>query len=197
MNNKVANVISFLLGAAVGSVVTWKLLEKKIDQKYAQLADEEIASVKAKYTYKKPEEEQTDTQPEEPQEEVKEAEETDAKPLNIKDYYASKIKEAGYEDYSAMMEKGVEEDMKKPYVIAPEEFGEEDGYDTVSLTYYADGVLTDELDKVVKDVDKLVGKDSLTHFGEYEDDSVFVRNEKQKCDYEILRDCRSYRDLED
>lgn len=194
MNNKVANVISFLLGAAVGSVAAWKLLEKKMDEKYARIADEEIASVKEKYTYKKPEDEQTE-EVEDIQEEA--PAKTSEKPATIKDYYASVIKEAGYTDYSGMMEKGVEEDMKKPYVITPEEFGEEDGYETVSLTYYNDGVLTDELGKVVKDVDKVVGQDSLTHFGEYEDDSVFVRNDKHKCDYEILRDSRNYRDLED
>ena len=82
----------------------------------------------------------------------------------------------------------------KPYVIAPEEFGEMDGYNTISLTYYADNVLADDIDELVEDVDETVGLDSLNHFGEYEDDSVFVRNDRLRSDYEILRDNRTYED---
>ena len=42
MNNKVVNVIAFLLGAGVGSIATWKLVETK----YKKLAQEEIDSVR-------------------------------------------------------------------------------------------------------------------------------------------------------
>ena len=35
----------------------------------------------------------------------------------------------------------------------------------------------------------------MSHFGEYEDDSVFVRNDDRKCDYEILMDQRLYSDV--
>lgn len=199
MNSKVASAFAFLLGGVVGSIATWKLLEKKIDKKYAIIAEEEIASIKKKYTYKKPETEETvqdeNGTTEEHQED--EASKPADKPLSIKEYYREQIEKAGYKDYSSFTDEGESENMKKPYVIPPEEFGEEEGYETVSLTYYADEVLTDELGKIVKDVEGVVGKDSLTHFGEYEDDSVFVRNDKKKCDYEILRDPRNYSDLED
>jgi hypothetical protein len=85
--------------------------------------------------------------------------------------------------------------MNAPYVITPEEFGERDDYETASLTYFADGILADDTDQMVEDVDDTVGTDSLTHFGEYEDDSVFVRNDDLKCDYEILLDVRKYADV--
>lgn len=81
---------------------------------------------------------------------------------------------------------------ERPYVISPDEFGEKDGYENVTLTYYADGVLTDYFDNVISNVDEVVGFDSLDHFGEYEDDVVFVRNEKMETDYEILRDLRDF-----
>ena len=85
--------------------------------------------------------------------------------------------------------------MEKPYVIDPNEFGECD-YSTVSLTYYADDVLTyDEDDEIVVDRDDIVGNDAVNHFGEYEADSVFVRNDARKCDYEILYDQRNYHDI--
>ncbi len=35
----------------------------------------------------------------------------------------------------------------------------------------------------------------MEHFGEYEDDSVFVRNEENMCDYEILLDQRNFSEL--
>ena len=83
----------------------------------------------------------------------------------------------------------------KPYVISPEEFGEFEDYERISLSYYADQILADEDDEKVEDVDNVVGLESLTHFGEFEDDSVFVRNDRLKCDYEILLDQRTYSDV--
>lgn len=84
---------------------------------------------------------------------------------------------------------------ENPYVISPDQFGELDDYETCSLTYYADGVLTDDTNTVIDNVDEVVGTDSLTHFGEYEDDSVFVRNDRHECDYEILLDNRRFSDI--
>ena len=86
--------------------------------------------------------------------------------------------------------------MDRPYVIPPEDFGDVDiDYETKSLVMYADGVLVNEYGAIIEDVDNLVGKDSLNHFGEYEDDSVFVRNDRLKTDFEILLDNRNYKDI--
>lgn len=82
-----------------------------------------------------------------------------------------------------------------PYVISPDAFGEFDDYVLISLTYYSDGVLTDEDDEPIDDIEGIVGKDYASHFGEYEEDSVFIRNDRMKCDYEILRDLRKYTDV--
>ena len=89
--------------------------------------------------------------------------------------YKSIIQKEGYTNYSRSVE-------------------EKKG-DPLSLTYYADQVLTDENNEEVDDVEEIVGEESLTHFGEYEDDSVFVRNDRLKCDYEILLDQRNYSDV--
>ena len=51
------------------------------------------------------------------------------------------------------------------------------------------------MDEPVEDVDDVVGIESLDHFGEWEDDSVFVRNDKYKTYYEILLDERKYSDI--
>ena len=77
--------------------------------------------------------------------------------------------------------------------ISPEEFGEDNDYGTESLTYYTDGIITDTYNNVIEDPIALIG-DGVRHFGEYEDDSVFVRNENNKTDYEILADYKSYKE---
>ena len=109
----------------------------------------------------------------------------------IDDKYASII---NINEYTAKNKKEVKEGMSnKPYIISPDEFSMED-YDICSLTYYSDGVLADENNEIIENVEDTVGLESLNHFGEFEDDSVFVRNDKLKIDYEILLDIRKYED---
>lgn len=50
-------------------------------------------------------------------------------------------------------------------MIPPEQFGDNEEHEQISLTYYADGVLADENDEVIEDVEDAVGIDSLNHFG--------------------------------
>ena len=190
MNNNIKSFIFFTLGIAVGSVGTWKYFEKK----YQQLAQDEIDSVTQVFSKRiQP--------PENPEVRIK----TKDKP-NILDYVATNVK--GFVDYSGISSNNTEEEVtdvelltdevetaNEPYVIAPEDFGNMDDYDTVSLIYYADHVLADDDDREIEDVDEIIGLDSLETFGEYEDDSVFVRNDILKCDYEILLDPRNYSDL--
>lgn len=79
-------------------------------------------------------------------------------------------------------------------IIPPYDYGEMEDYTKVTLSYYADGVLADEYGVIVDDVEEIVG-DALNHFGEYEDDSVYCRNDQKKCDYAILKDLRRYADV--
>ena len=55
--------------------------------------------------------------------------------------------------------------------------------------------LADDDNNIIEDVDNIIGLDSLNHFGEYEADSVHVRNDKKKTDYEILLDEEKYSNL--
>jgi hypothetical protein len=183
--NKTINFMMFVLGVAVGSVVTWRYVEKK----YEQIAQDEIDSVKEVFSRREAEfTENTEAR-------IK-ADNAKEKPSVIE--YAARLREQGYTNYSDMADEKPEEvkeapmTVDKPYVIAPEEFGDLDDYETISLTYYADQILADDNDVIVDDVEDVVGFDSLNSFGEYEDDSVFVRNDRLKCDYEILLDQRKY-----
>lgn len=183
-NTTLSKFLIFSAGAAVGSVVTWKLLKTK----YERIAQEEIESVKEVFSRKRPIDEST---------KVEETEEENVDESGDQEIgkYEKILHEAGYTNYSNVetINKEVDE-VEKPYVISPEDFDEFDEYETSSLTYYADGVLTDEEDNIVDDPKDIVGDDFADHFGEYEDDSVFIRNDRLKCDYEILKDYRRYSD---
>ena len=118
--------------------------------------------------------------------------------------YAKALHDTGYTvNYNDLKATGEAQKAKQPekdpdiFVIAPEDFGENPEYKQVSLTYYAgDQVLADEDNTIIRDPEKIVGEDFESHFGEYEEDSVFVRNERLHCEYEILRDLRRYIDVE-
>ena len=184
MKSILTNIVIFATGAAIGSVVTWNLLKSK----YEKIAQEEIDSVKEVYSKKNRSEDICTVDETEEPEEPEEPEDPDEL-----EEYIDLVNNCGYKNYSR---KGGSDQIsfEKPYVIPPEEFGECE-YETISLTYYADKVLADDMDEIVDDVDDVVGLDSLEHFGEYEEDSVFVRNDGRKCDYEILLDVRRYSDL--
>lgn len=180
----------FTAGAAIGSAVTWNALKTK----YEQIANEEIESVKRHYKMKEAGEQIVKGF----EDGIKSVEETTrAAGEEIKDAYESYAKRYSSEQDEKpepKIEEKEEENVEKPYVISPEEFGEIDDYETISLTLYADGVLADDQGNVIDDVEETVGKDSLNHFGEYEEDSVFVRNDERRCDYEILADALTYED---
>lgn len=188
--SKATGFVIFFLGAAVGSVVTWQYTRKK----YEQIAQEEIDSVKEIFSKR---ESAADVEITDPEPHTAKIGKPEEKP-DITEY-AARLERDGYTNYSnvgAEQKKEEQETMEiKPYVISPEEFGEFEDYERISLSYYADQVLADEDDEKVDDVDNVVGLESLTHFGEFEDDSVFVRNDRLKCDYEILLDQRTYSDV--
>lgn len=191
MSSKRSTVLVFIAGAGIGFVCTWHLLKRK----YERISQEEIDSVKAAYAERKIVEKAGKSFAEGFRDGLKVAEDRTPDDMDFKKY-ESIIQKSGYTDYSRGAEKKKGEVfVEKPYVISPEEFGEFEEYEKISLTYYSDEVLADENDEEVNDVDEIVGEESLTHFGEYEDDSVFVRNDRLKCDYEILLDQRNYSDI--
>lgn len=185
MNTNVKHTLIFVAGAAVGSVATWQFVKTK----YEKLVQEEIASIKAALSGPKMTITPSEPKPEKSPDEI--IQKTDLMS------YASELQKNGYTNYSnpGSEEKEEEAPAERPYIISPEDFGEYADYEKISLTHYADGVLADEDNEIVDNVDDIVGSDYACHFGEYEDDSVHVRNDAKKCDYEILRDLRKYLDV--
>ena len=112
-----------------------------------------------------------------------------------KEKYESQPKEEAAKPAKKEYKANHEEEESNPHVITPEEFGENNHYDRITLTYYADHVLADENDEIIRDVEETIGFGSLNHFGEYEADIVYVQNDILKCYYEITRDLRKYEDV--
>ena len=183
MNNTINKIFIFSAGVAIGVAASWKFFETK----YKKIAQEEIDSVKEVFSVKKNESEQTNTKPM-PRMSIKEAKEKEQE----LDEYNDLMNDLGYTN----KEKGEDNVCKEPYIISPEEFGELADYDTESLTYFdSNNILTDDFENPIEDIGAMVVEDFAEHFGEYEDDSVFVRNEYRKTDYEILRDERNFKDV--
>ena len=190
------NLLYFVAGAAIGSVVTWKLIEKK----YKDLADEEIESVKETFKNRKPR--ITKDEVKETVEKVinkwKEPKET-VEDIVTAEGYSTEDEEKTEEDdetnYTVDVDPGVE--VIVPYVITPEQFGEFTEYGTKTLTYYADDVLTDEIDNPITsgEMETMIGPNALDHFGEYEDDSVYIRDEMNEMDYEILKSEKMFSEI--
>ena len=209
MNKTVIGIISFAAGAAIGSVATFM----SIKNKYEQIAKEEIEEVREVYMNAIRKTKDVDDEHEESAP-INEA----PKVAELKSY-KDVMNESGYINYGNITEAEVEEMVKektkeiveecndilkktedkvnknKPYVIHPDDFG--DDYNTITLVYYKDDVVTNyDTGEVLtdKEVEDLIGEESLSHFGEYEEDRVFVRNDARKIDYEILRSEEIYSD---
>lgn len=186
MNRKLSNVLLFTAGVAVGSLVTWRYfkskyevvedeIEEKTEEAEGKSEEDDPEVLESKMSYKKP-----------PLKEyVKMVEDNGYMPKTHMEEVEEEIANGEWDD----------KDVYEPYIIRPDEYGELHAYETLSLNYYADGVLTDELDNPIEDVESLVPADFADHFGEYEDNVVHVRNDNLECDYEILRDLRKFTDV--
>lgn len=85
-------------------------------------------------------------------------------------------------------EEGPVEMSEVPYIIDPDAYitGGNKGFGQYVLHYYAgNGVLVNEKDETI-DIESNIGNDFVNHFGEFESNTVFVRNEAQLADYEVL-----------
>ena len=86
----------------------------------------------------------------------------------------------------------------RPEIIEPDEYGENEDYDTLQLTYFmGDRKLVDEdADDVIDEVDLHIGEENLKIFDEFpEATSLYIRNDELKMDFEILKDDFCYEEI--
>ena len=136
-------------------------------------------------------------------EEVEEVKEVEKKEYELKDIQVKDEPKTGLTNYSQITKMYMSKDefqspmYDDPFVIDPSEFGENPEYDTETLTYFADGVLVDDVDDVIEEPDIVVGLENLKIFEEFGATTVYVRNDIYKTDYEIIRDDWNYSDLKE
>ena len=161
----------FAFGGAVGAGASWYFWKEY----HRKRADEEIQSVKDAFASKKAEEGKSEKK------EVQMTVDLEADSVAYEKERQSKL-----QDYRAMVRE-----------IRPEEFDTLDNYDAVCYTYYADGVLVDEDEDPLEipEIATAIGLDFASHFGDYDEDSVHIRNDLRHIDYEIVRDLRKYGDF--
>lgn len=172
----VKGIFIFALGVVTGTFAGAQIAKKK----YEEIANEEIEEIRAYYKerekeVKKIEEPNAVEAPEEKSIEVEERKQYD----NI-------IKRG---NYMAVDEEEQNNVCDEAYPIDPSEFGNDGKNATETLTYFADGVLVNEVDEVIEDPDLVVGRHHIDIFNEFPDATcVYVRNDLDGTDYEILKD---------
>ena len=194
MKKTIFNVFLFTTGAAIGSLVTWKLVKKK----YERILQEEIDSFKATYALC-----MNGVSPEDVDEDPvvdTNIDEDDDFPESVKSEYTELARRYGNPsgDDTETVEEGEGDDfpyINGPVVISPEEFGNGNyDHDLYCLTYYADGILANDWWETLN-IEETIGLEALEHFGDFTDEVVHVRNEREKADYEVARDPRNYADM--
>jgi len=191
MNQKLFNVVMFATGAAIGSLVTWKVLKTK----YERMLQEEIDMFKEDYARCMQNSSKHDDFCEDEWNDVETEEDDEDDEFDDYRVFTS-LYSTSDDDEDDNGKEGEGDEVpyiNGPYVVSPEDFNTGE-YNRCPVTYYADGVLADSWD-VVLDIDETIGEDSLEHFGDYaEEDVVHVRNERLEIDYEVVRDPRTYTD---
>ena len=170
----------FAAGLAVGAVAGAVIVKNKV------LADAKAEIEEVREYYR-----ESRGQKDEHVEEVKEVKEVEKKEYELKDIQIKDEPktEKEHTNYSQITKMYMSNDKYNqsmyddPFVIDPSEFGENPEYDTETLTYFADGVLVDDVDDVIEDPDIVVGLENLKVFEEFVATTVYVRNEIYITDY--------------
>ena len=177
--------LGFVVGLAIGVISSALYFRGK--------TQEEVDEVRSFYLSKVGEnenEENTETE----SVEDKVFREFNATKPEIRDYINT-LRERKYVDYSKTAEPDdssakVPEVIADPYVISIDDFGQEEGYDTITLTAYSDGTIANYADDELEDPESTIGEDILSKFGD--EDVVYIRNDRLKADFEVVRDNRTY-----
>ena len=191
---------------AVGAAGGYLFARKQLELKYEELAQREIAEAKEFYArlYKKEGFETPERAAEtlgvdvdgEPEPErhlrlVKAAEAMQTYQVDGDQTTGEVVNvfQRAAEDDADIVEPVGEQDV--PYVIKQATYMEGDqNYTQCTVTWYQlDGVLSDERDEPIDDVDEKVGLNNLQRFGQRSGQPhvVYVRNDADGIDYEILR----------
>jgi hypothetical protein len=204
--------VYFTAGALIGGTTAYFITKKVLEKKYLDLAEEEIASVKETYdlirgNHRTDEEERQRTR-----DYLAVLDKQGYAANSDAEYYAAQASKLEENDTEEQREEedvpfdgphNASEDVTswprskdEPYVISTEEYMlDAEEYDKFVLTYFeADNTLAAEDDSIISDVDSVIGVANLLNFGAgtLDENTLYIRNDKQETDYEIVRNQMSY-----
>ena len=200
MASNLGKVFIFAAGAAIGSLITYKVVKDKMEETIEQ----EVNEIREHYKTKLEETEEIHDDSEyfvyEEDEEVDE-----------NDKYEDMVSTKGYVNYSntrsirrSEMELADGPDEEEivpeelPFIIPAEEYGEHPHYTQFSLYWYEDDVLLDDLNEPVEDYDEYIGDENLDPFRDSAHTSaIYIQNDKIQAYFEILRDGMKSTDYKD
>lgn len=191
MSKSITTGLAFILGAAVGSGVTYIFMKKKCDKRI----DEEVGS--ARDNYNRLAKELADKNKKEKEKSVNEF--ADMVKVSIYDPIqegssstSDPLTEEKPNDIPKIMPSLEQNpDPNAPYEIDITEYGSLEDYNLVTLNYYSDGIITDDSDEIIEDPIGAIGAKLYNKLEDYEENDIFTayaRNDTRKCDYEILID---------
>lgn len=191
MNNLTKFILSFIGGAAVGAGIATIIFKNKEKKK---IIKEQMAE-----DFDMPEPINDDEEEYAPDIIPDEKPPIDVVYHKLASVYKDGVLEEDYREEK----KGGEDTMSSisvPYLISGTEFEDNEyDYEQVSLTLYSDGILADDEGNIVydEDIDEVVGKENLNHFGDDPDDpdTIYVRNDTEKRDYEVCQSLETYEDM--
>lgn len=174
MTTKGAAIISGVTGFILGGLLTYLYLKSDSEKSEVYVPKEEREKKEAAPD-KEPTLERSDI----------------SKDENLDDPTLKYIKAVREKSYSQSYNESVElpkDEVKdeKPYVISPEQCQELPGYNFFTLKYFNDGYLVDESGEQLDDPENVVGNEFMNHFDEYEEDTVYIRNDRLQSDFMIV-----------
>ena len=201
MSNGLKIGLAFVGGLIAGAFAMKKYMERKSEPEFEELAA--------------PVDEDKDVEDDEPKEEPKK----EVKPVYVTqpplEVYKKVLEEYDEHDCEYDYDDGIDDPTpdevtlceytprnspimgEVPYNISPDEFMEIDSYDTDDYTLYADGYVTDSTGTPVSPEDVLaaLGEDFESFFGTYDDDEIWVRNDRLRMDFSVARCADKYEDV--
>lgn len=181
----IGTIIGFILGAAAG--ITGGYFYTK--NKYLAKADAEIESVRKVYEkhFGKENASKDDLVEKKPENKMDIRTHSSIE-NNIQTEYKKYTKLYKNEPISTSKEKNSRDNFS---IITPEEFRDSD-YDTETLIWYADKILTDADNNIIHNINEVIGPEALNTFGRYLDDTVYVQDDNKQIVYEIIWDSRKF-----
>lgn len=213
----IKNNLPILIGATVvaafgGALIGYGVAKKRLVAKYETISDDEIQAAKIFYAtlnkadYKTPADAVQALIPS--SEQTAKAAMTDYNGIYNKKKVGVVVEEAPpvsniFVDNKPLSEVNFDYDAEadnrasgNPYVVTFDEYFQNEGdYNQVVLTYFQiDGVLLDENEDRIDDIDDVVGENNLERFGEGSKDNniVYIRNDDKECMFEVIRSLGSY-----